>query len=220
MMKLLGHDLLGALTPTTTPPYANPYTPPYTYPEVYSPEPYRETGIYPLRRPPTSPQLPFSTHHFVTPPMPGPKYVQGPIGNIIPATRAPWPLPKIISDRAIIKILVSKNMYAALAKRGLPTMTLRRRLLDENTQREIESEVFRQTMADMVLVQNQQYQSIVTNSTKRGSATALSTWQQEAIKYNLVDVAELRNLMSRIVPIQSWLSKGKAVWPVELKGGQ
>jgi len=89
-------------------------------------------------------------------------------------------------------------------------MTLRRRLLDENTQREIESEVFQQTMADMVLVQNQQYQSIVTNS----------TWQQEAIKYNLVDVAELRNLMSRIVPIQSWLSKGKAVWPVELKGGQ
>jgi len=208
-MKLLGHDLLGALTPTTTPPYVNPYTPPYTYPEVYSPEPYRETGIYPLKRPPTSPQLPFPTHHFVTPPMPGPKYVQGPIGNIIPATRAPFPLPRIISDRAIIKILVSKNMYAALAKRGLPTMTLRRRLLDENTRREIESEVFQQTMADMVAVQNQQYQAIQVNN----------AWQREAIKYNLVDAAQLRNLMSRIVPTQSWLSKDKASWPVELKGG-
>lgn len=208
-MKLLGHDLLGAITPTTTPPYVNPYTPPYTYPEVYSPEPYRETGIYPLRRPPTSPQLPFPTHHLITPPMPGPRYVQGPIGNIIPATHSPWPLPRIISDKAIVKILVSKNIYESLAKRGLPTMTMRRRLLDANTRREIESEVFQRTMSDMVLVQQQQFVKIGANV----------AWQKEAIKYNLLDAAELRNLMSRIVPMQSWLSKDKAVWPKELRTG-
>lgn len=208
-MKLLGHDLLGAITPTTTPPYVNPYTPPYTYPEIYSPEPYRETGIYPLRRPPTSPQLPFSTHHLVIPPMPGPKYVQGPIGNIIPATHSPWPPPRIISDKAIVKILVSKNMYESLAKRGLPTMTMRRRLLDANTRREIESEVVQKTISDMVLVQQQQYEKIGANI----------AWQKEAIKYNLLDAADLRNLMSRIVPIQSWLSKDKAVWPKELRTG-
>lgn len=207
-MKLLGHDLLGAITPTTTPPYENPYTPPYTYPEVYSPPSYRETGIYPLQRPPTSPLLPFSTHHLITPPMPGPKYVQGPIGRLIPATHAPWPPPRIISDRAIVKIVVSKNMYESLAKRGLPTMTMRRRLLDENTRREIESEVLQKTMSDMALILNQQYEQI----------SAPNTWQREAIEYNLLDAAELQNLMSRIVPIQSWLSKGKAVWPSELKG--
>lgn len=209
-MKLLGHDLLGAITPTTTPPYENLYTPPYTYPEVYSPEPYRETSIYPLQRPPTSPLLPFPSHQWrrvITPPMPGPKYVQGPIGNIIPATHSPWPPPRIISDKAIVKILVSKNIYESLAKRGLPTMTMRRRLLDANTRREIESEVFQKTMADMVLVQQQQFTTIGANV----------AWQKEAIKYNLLDAAELRNLMSRIVPMQSWLSKDKAVWPKELR---
>ena len=206
-MKLLGHDLLGAVTPTTTPPYVNPYTPPYTYPEVYSPEPYRETGIYPLRRPPTSPQLPFSTHHLIIPSMPGPKYVQGPIGTIIPATHSPWPPPRIISDRKIVKILVSKNMYESLTKRGLPTVAMRRRMLDDNIKREIESEVFQKTMSDMLLIQQQQYEKIGANV----------AWQKEAIRYNLLDAAELQNFMSRIVPIQSWLSKDKAVWPVELK---
>lgn len=197
-MKLLGHDLLGAVTPVTTPPYVNPYTPPYTYPEVFSPQAYRETGIYPVRRPPTSPQLPFTTHRFITPPMPGPKYVQGPIGNIIPATHAPWPLPRIVSDKTIVKILVSKNLYESLARRGLPTMAMRRRQLDDNTKREIESEVFQKTTSDMQLIQQHQYDKIRTNT----------YWQREAIRYNLLDAAELRNLMSRIVPMQVWLSKG------------
>lgn len=88
-------------------------------------------------------------------------------------------------------------------------MTMRRRVLDDNTKREIESEVFQKAMSDMVLVQQQQYEKIGANV----------AWQNEAIKYNLLDAAELKNLMSRIVPIQSWLSKGKAVWPKELRTG-
>lgn len=204
-MKPLGNDLLGNINEEV--PYSDKYIPPYEYTPAYDRPAYREEGIFPLQRPPTSPQLPYTTPRYLIPPSQGPKYVQGPIGNIVPATHSPYPLPGIIPDKEIIKILVSKNLFNALSKRGLPTMAARRYILDFNTKRAIENEVHVETMNDIDLVARGDFRRI----------QITEGWQREAIRENLLDTAALHNIMMRIVGIQVWPSKEGNAWPMELK---
>jgi len=199
-MKPLGNDLLGNINEEV--PYVDKYIPPYEYTPAYDRPAYREEGIYPLRRPPTSPQLPYTSPRHLIPPSQGPTYIQGPIGNIVPAMHAPYPKPGIIPDKEIIKILVSKNLFHALSKRGLPTMAARRNILDGNTKRAIENEVYAHTINDIDLVAQGKFAQI----------QITEAWQREAIQHNLLDTALMHNLISRIVGIQSW--KSKESWPL------
>lgn len=188
-------DVESPITPTG-PPYQQPYTPPYQYTETQYTAPYEE-GMIPSERPALPPQLPMSETRYQTPSMPGPRYIQGTQGQIIPATHAPYPLPRKISDQKMIRILVTKNTYLVLKSKGLPTVCMRRRQLDPDTKRQILEEIRQRTLADL-------------DAVARGEITKLAAgqdWQYEAIKYKLADAAELKNLMARVVPIESWLLK-------------
>lgn len=200
-MNLLGSLFADVPEDIATPsqvPYEQPYTPPYTAmePEPSTP-PYEESGIVPLQRPSPPPLPPLTPTRYMIPNMPGPRYIQREVGKIIPARYAPYPEQRMISDRALIKILVSKNTYFALESRGLPTMAMRRRQVDSNTRREIESDVLKRTLSDVDAIQRGEYGTIESNE----------AWQYEAIQYNLVDAAELLNIMARIVGIQVWKLK-------------
>jgi len=202
-MKLLGNNMIDGMGETASPPYALPYETPEavsTIPPDF-PEPYRDTGITPLHRQaprPVGPMDELSQPRHLIPPAPGPRYIQGAVGRVVPATHAPNYIEPMISDHALIRILVAKNTYLALNKRGLPTVAMRRRMLDANTQRQVENDVLLQTLTDVSAVAS-------------GNFSALNggnVWQREAIRNKLVDAAELRNIMARVVGIQSWTEKG------------
>lgn len=204
-MKPLGNDLLGA---TDEVPYTDKYIPPYQYTPAVDRPAYREEGIYPLKRPPTRPKLPYRTSQYLIPPALGPQYVQGPIGDIVPVTHAPYPQPPIISDREIIVILTSKNLFHALQKRGMATMAGRRQIIDANTRRAIYNEVTALTKNDIALLSQGRYTEI----------SLPEDWQREAIKWNLVKADSLRNLMGHVAGVQVWPGKEGNLWPSELKG--
>jgi hypothetical protein len=131
------------------------------------------------------------------PPMPGPRYVQGEVGKVVPGTHAPHYQRPMVNDVTLIKILVVKNTYLALEKRGLPAMAMRRRLLDSNTQRLVEYDVLLQTLSDINAIQRGDYSAL----------NAGSGWQRDAIRNKLVDVADLQNVVSRGVGVQVWTEK-------------